>query len=172
MPEVEFELEKRRMIYRHIVRHPGLHLRELERRLNVSLGDLRYHLDRMEKAGHITTQFDGYRKTYFATRGFFVQDKAVLALLRQGSPRSLILHLMGRSVAPFEELRKVLGVSKSTLSFHLKKLRRAGVVVTVRREGRTLYGLANKDRVAQLLITYKDSFVDAAVDRVVAAWLP
>ncbi|MCK4365849.1 MAG: winged helix-turn-helix transcriptional regulator [Thermoplasmatales archaeon] len=39
------ELETRRQIYNIILENPGLHLRELSRRTNLSFGGLRHHLN-------------------------------------------------------------------------------------------------------------------------------
>lgn len=169
--EEVLNLERRRRVYQFIRSHPGLHLRALEKRLDISLGDLRYHLDYLEKKRMITSRSDGYRKTYFSARDVYLQDRDTLALLRQEAPRRIILHLLMSENSTFEELREVLGVSKSTLSFHLKKLTSKGLVVTTRDEVRNIYSLPDKEGVAGLLITYKDSFLDAAVDRVLDVWL-
>ncbi|MFQ5837217.1 MAG: winged helix-turn-helix transcriptional regulator [Thermoplasmata archaeon] len=170
--EEVLDLERRRMVYQFIKSHPGLHMRGLEKRLGISLGDLRYHLDYLEKKELITSRSDGYRKTYFSTRDVYLQDRDLLALLRQRGPRKLILHLMLTQNASFDELRQVLGVSKSTLSFHLRKLTDKGIVKVLRREGKNAYYVEDKENVAELLITYKGSFLDEAVDRVLQVWLP
>ncbi len=170
--EEVLDLERRRMVFQFVRSHPGLHMRGLEKQLDISLGDLRYHLDYLEKKGFITSRSDGYRKTYFSARDVYLQDRDILALLRQKGPRRLILHLMLVKEAPFDDLRQVLGVSKSTLSFHLKKLTQKRVVEVRTRETRNFYYLGDKERVAELLITYKGSFLDAAVDRVLEVWLP
>lgn len=166
-----FSLERRRRIYQFIRSHPGFHLRALERRLPISLGDLRYHLDYLEKRGLITTKDDGFRKTYFSSRDVYLLDRDVLALLRQRLPRRVILHLLLVPSATFEELRAPLDVSKSTLSFHLKKLTKRKVVHARRVEGRNEYFVEDRERVATLLITYKSSFMDTAVDRTLEVWL-
>lgn len=166
-------LERRRRIYHFVRTHPGLHLRALEDRLeDISLGDLRYHLDYLEKRDLVTSTSDGYRRTYFSARDVFLQDRTLLALLRQKSPRRIVLHLLTREEASFDDLREVLGVSKSTLSFHLKKLTEKNLVRVRKEEGKNAYFLEDKENVAELLIAYRSSFVDQAVDRVLEAWLP
>jgi predicted transcriptional regulator len=170
--EEALDLERRRMVFQFIRKHPGLHMRALEKRLGISLGDLRYHLDYLERKGFITSRSDGYRKTYFSARDVYLQDRDLLALLRQRGPRSIILHLMVNEEASFDELREALGVSKSTLSFHLKKLTERGLVKVRKREGKNAYHIENRENIAELLITYKGSFLDAAVDRVLEVWFP
>ncbi len=171
MDEEVLGLERRRKVYQLIRSHPGLHMRELERRLPISLGDLRYHLDYLEREGLISSKSDGFRKAYFSVRGFSVLDRDLLALLRQRSPRRIILHLLAHGEAASEDLQQAVALSRSTISFHLRKLTDAGLVRVRREEGRHYYRLVDEDRTAHVLITYRESFLDAAVDRVLDAWL-
>ncbi len=164
-------LERRRRVYQLIRSHPGLHLRELERRLPISLGDLRYHVDYLEKEGLISSRSDGYRKAYFSARDVSVLDWNLLALARQRRPRRIILHLLAHGEATSEELQEAVNLSRSTLSFHLQKLVKARLVRVRREEGRNLYRLEDEERTARVLITYRESFLDAAVDRVLDVWL-
>lgn len=170
--EEVLSLERRRRVYHAVRAHPGLHLRALERELDISLGDLRYHLEYLEKRGLVTSASDGYRRTYFSARDVYLGDRAVLALLRQRAPRTIILHLMLHEASTFEAIRQALGVSKSTLSFHLGKLTARGLLTTQRVEGRNAYRLVNREEVANLLVTYRQSFLDAAIDRVLEVWFP
>jgi len=171
MPGQALELKRRRVLYQHILANPGLHLRAIERDLRMGLGDLRHHLEFLEREGLITTASDGYRKAYFPGAKEFPGDKRLLGLLRQRKPRAILLILLNEESANFDELRRRVGVSKSTLSFHLKKLGAAGVVIVDSGAQRNLYGLSDKNKVATMLITYRRSFLDAAVDRALEAWL-
>lgn len=170
--EAPLDLERRRELYQMIVAHPGLHLRELDRRLGIGLGDLRYHLKQLEDAELVTSKEDGYRKTFFPVRGFSYPDAALVGLLRQEGPRKILLVLLERRETGFQDLREALRVSKSTLYFHLDKLVNAAIVVASRVEGRAKYRLVDPNHVAQVLVQYKESFLDAAIDRVVKAWMP
>lgn len=170
--EPALDLRRRREIHDLIGAHPGLHLRELERRLGIGLGDLRHHLRVLEDAGLVTSKDDGHRTTYFPVRGFHHLDASLVALLRQGTPRRILLALLHGGEMGFEGLREDLNVSKSTLSFHLAKLVAASLVDAARGAGRTRYVLKDPSRVAQVLSQYKESFLDTAIDRVVAAWMP
>jgi predicted transcriptional regulator len=170
MPSKALELSKRRMLYQYILSNPGLHLRALERSLRLGLGDLRHHLDFLEREGLIMTATDGYRKTYFPGKREFSGDKALLGLLRQTKPRAILLILLNLESAGFDYLRKRVRISKSTLSFHMKKLEEAKIVTAEEHGQRKIYKLPDKEKVAELLVTYRPSFIDAAVDRALEAW--
>ncbi len=165
------ELSKRRLLYQYILENPGLHLRALARDMRMGLGHLRHHLEFLEREGLIATAGDGYRKTYFAGKKEFSGDKELLGLLRQAKPRMILLLLLNKESLGFEDLRKKVGISKSTLSFHLKKLEVARVLESESQGQRKIYKLPDKEKMAELLITYRPSFIDAAVDRALDAWL-
>ena len=46
--------------------NPGCHLRRIRRAMNVSMGTVQYHLDKLEKMGRITSSRRGLYKYYFA----------------------------------------------------------------------------------------------------------
>ena len=70
-----------------------------------------------------------------------------------------------------KDLRDQLGFTGPTLSFHLNKLRKAEIV-REEPDGRTkrLY-VVEPERVANVLVTYRRSFLDSAVDRFAESWL-
>ena len=171
MPSKVLDLGKRRTLYQFILLNPGLHLRAIAREMRLGLGDLRHHLELLEAEGLITTATDGYMKKYFPGRKEFAGDKEVLSMLRQSKPRAILLLLLNKSEMGFEDLRNRIGVSKSTLSFHLKKLEEAGILDVKPEAQRKIYSLPDKQKVAELLITYRPSFIDAAVDRALETWL-
>ena len=42
-------LENSKLIYNHVLKNPGLHLRKISRVLDIHLSTLRYHLDYLEE---------------------------------------------------------------------------------------------------------------------------
>ncbi|MCK4365475.1 MAG: winged helix-turn-helix transcriptional regulator [Thermoplasmatales archaeon] len=88
------KLETRREIYNFILKYPGLHLRELSRRINLSFGGLRHNLNFLEKQGLISTRADGRYTRYYVTQKVGKNDKEILNLLRQEAPRKIIYLLL------------------------------------------------------------------------------
>jgi DNA-binding transcriptional ArsR family regulator len=91
--------------------------------------------------------------------------------VRHDAPRRICSHLLLNPGATPKDLRDVIGVTGPTLTFHLNKLRKAEIV-REEPDGRTkrLYVL-DPERVANVLVTYRRSFLDDAVDRFADAWL-
>jgi predicted transcriptional regulator len=171
MDDSTLALKKRRDLYHYIKNNPGMHLRAIGRALDISLGDLRYHLDFMEKEGLLSSRTDEYKKTYFSATEVSYGDRGTLALLRQDAPRKILLYLINHSSAQFEDIQKELNKSKSTVSFHLKKLKKSEIIDVKIEENKNIYSIIDKERIVRLLITYRSSFVDEAIDRVVEMWL-
>jgi len=168
--EDSLALDTRRHIYNAIVRYPGLHERELARKLDMSLSTLDYHLHYLAKRDIIVFRKDGRYTRYFATRKVGREDKKIIAILRQNTPRAMVLYLLTRPNAIHKEIAKSVGKSPSTVSFHLKKMVGVGIVEAVSLGRETAYHIADEDKVVNTLLTYKETFVDDAVDRFIDTW--
>ncbi len=69
------------------------------------------------------------------------------------------------------EIAEAVGASPSTLSFHLKKLEKAGVVEAEKKGRERYYRVKDSDKVIETLLTYRESFLDSVVDRFAELWL-
>lgn len=163
------ELETRKNIYEFIADRPGTYLREIKKELDLPVGQVEYHLEKLEKHDLISYETSGNKKRYFIQDDVDYPDRKVISLLRQENPRTILLKLL-EGEHTFRELLAAVDISKSTLSFHIKKLVKNDLVES-RRDGRKkVYRCPRKERVAQVLITYESSFVDDAVDRFINTW--
>jgi DNA-binding transcriptional ArsR family regulator len=70
----------------------------------------------------------------------------------------------------FKDLQGSIGVSKSTLSYNLKKLTKAGIVLVERSEREMVYRVRDRDEVADILVVLQDSLQNDAVDRFDDIW--
>jgi predicted transcriptional regulator len=163
MSDDVLELETRREIYDLVRRMPGLHMREIQRQMDLSIALTEYHLNQLERAGLVASiTEEGYRRYYPArvdgdgtVAGLSGDERRMVAVLRQPIPLRATLLLMGRESATHTEIGNGLDVSPSKLSFHMKKLVHAGVVRRLSRtEGRG-YAITDRDRVLRLLIAYR-----------------
>ncbi len=81
-------------VYQFIKLNPGTHLREIQRRLSVSsMGNLEYHITMLKKLKLVVENTEEGYKRYYPTHGA-VQNKKVLALLRQKNPRRIALLIL------------------------------------------------------------------------------
>lgn len=151
-------------ILQAVVSCPGIHLRSVERATELPLGQVLYHLDRLERMGLIVSARDAGFRRYYAAHAVARSEKRVLATLRHDVQRHVLLKLLVRSGWSHKELQAALGVAPSTLSFHLQRLLSNGVVARERQGTMNLYSVCEPDLVRRALIYYRESFQDARVD--------
>jgi predicted transcriptional regulator len=163
------ENEKRRRIYALIEASPGVHLRELQRILNVPLTTLEYHLNYMARKKILFAETAGHHKRYY-TKPLDPEDKKVLAALRQKRMREIVLVILASGKAKYQLLGEQLRLSHSTLSAYLKYLVGNDILVKDKVGYENLYTVRDEDRVAKVLTAYKPSFLDKLVDNALDVW--
>jgi predicted transcriptional regulator len=163
-------LSRRKMIFHHISKYPGTYIREMEKALSLSVGDLQYHLQQLEKANLISSHDDGRRKRYFVKNEVNYLDREVLSFIKMRTPRRIIIFLLLHPNSSFKEILSQFNFTKGALSFHLKKLLNADIIINSKRETETIYKIKDENRIGQLLITYKSGIIDEALNGFVDLW--
>ena len=123
------KLQIRQNIYNYILKHPGLHLRELIRKLKIPEGTLRHHLNYMEKQRIIISNHKDRYTRYYVKFAIGSKEKKIIHFLRQDTPRNIILYLITILGASQIELSKQLEKHPTTIEFHIKKLLNAEIIV-------------------------------------------
>jgi predicted transcriptional regulator len=128
------------------------------------LGQVLYHLDRLERMGLVVSTRDyGFRR-YFVARNIDRREKKFLGALRHEVPRHIVIELLDRPGQTHKEMQALLGIAGSTLSFHLSRLAESGVVVREREGNATVYHLSDPALLKHELVDYRESFDDPLVD--------
>ena len=166
------ELEMRREIYTLVTASPGLHFREIQRRTGSGTGQLEYHLEYLKKAGLVTTEKTGEYLRFYTRADIPPEEKRVLGLLYQKSARRILLYLLEHESCNHDTLAQAIDISPSTISWHLGKLVSAGIVGKEVDGRRSIYSLTSPGLVANVLIQYRESFMDTLVDRFIGMWEP
>ncbi len=167
--EEALKLGIRKKIYGTIKRNPGLHFRELQRRVGIATGALQYHTDYLAKRHLVKTERETKFIRYYLVRQDFTET-ALMAFLRQESMRKIILFLLQRRFANNSAISGAVGLSNSTASWHLEKLVESGLVEKAKRGRKTYFKIIDKDRIANLLVDYRRSFLDEMVNNFVEVW--
>jgi len=114
--EKTLELETRRQIYNVILKNPGLHLRELSRRIYISYGNFIHHLNFLTKQDFIVTKSDRRYTRYYVSKKVGREEKELLNILRQDIPRKIVLLLL--SFGPPEHYKDYPDHSEHDPSLH------------------------------------------------------
>jgi len=165
------ELDTRKKIYEYVSAHPGSHFRVIYRELKLPTGVVDYHLKYMEnKEMMVSKKTAGYRR-YYIRDTIKKQDKKLLALLRQQTPREIIIFVLLNEGASHGEIKKEFDISAATFSYHMKKVVRSGFMEFEKIGRKKRYYVKNADEVAKALITYKKTFTDELVESFEDAWM-
>jgi len=165
------ELQTRRIIYKYILKHPGLHERELARQLNLPLGTLDYHLYYLKKQELVTTASDGHYTQYYISGKISSKDKKLIATLRHEALRKIIIFLLLENSSYHREICEHLKLARSTTTFHLNKLVELEIINRTQKGRDSVFDIKDPQHISNLIITYKKSFLDDAVNRFADTWL-
>src|SRR3989344_2547312 len=120
-------LDVRKRIYDEIKASPGLHFRELQRRVGLATGSLQYHLDYLGKKHLVKMVKEKKFTRFYLIREVFEQEKE-MGVLRQESMRKIVLLLLQKKNANNRGISKAIGLSPSTTPWHLQKMLEQGVI--------------------------------------------
>jgi predicted transcriptional regulator len=164
------KLNTRKKIYEVVKKYAGCHFLEIVRKSNLSNGTTSYHLGYLIKAGLITKSSKGNNTIYFP-KELKIEHHDLLILLRQKSIRDILLFILTYPNCKHEEIVRFVKLSPSTVTWHLNKLEE-GKIITSIKNGRTKNYrlLINSKEVINLLIAYKESFLDSTVNNILEMW--
>jgi DNA-binding transcriptional ArsR family regulator len=150
------DLETRRRIVATVREYPGLHLRELARQLDTSLALVEYHVAILTQNGLVRSERDERYVRLFAkgdAQEPSPREREALGALRAKIPLQVTLYLLDQE-GPIQHKTMVdaLGLGKSKLSFHLRKLEAAGLV---RKTGDGRFEPVDRVRLQALLLEYQ-----------------
>jgi predicted transcriptional regulator len=179
-PEL-LELDTRRSIYELVSSQPGLHLREIARRLGMHINLVEYHLGHLIRSELVVEVRDAGYSRYFPTGPpgggagagadrLTSQEKRVLALLRQPMPLRIIVYLVAAGRAQHRELCAHLGCAPSTLTYHMQRLVAQQVASQVTAGEGKGYSLVDRRGIARLLMLYRPEPFDQ-IDAFTELWL-
>jgi predicted transcriptional regulator len=146
----------RRRVYRHVLQYPGIHLRGVEHQLGISSALASYHLHELEKGGWLRSyEMQGYTRWFPGRRSreatLTRRERRMLGLLREEAALQVTLLLLERGEMTHGQLVEELGLAKSTVSYHLAKMERAGLV----RRREEAVTLADVDLAESLLLRFE-----------------
>lgn len=152
-------------IYDFIIKNPGIRYRELIRLVGVSNGVLTYHLGMLEKFGEIRVErMSNKRVTRFYTINISKEDSNIISCFKSKVIRNIVFFVINNDLCTFNEIVDHIGKAPSTISWHIKKLREAGILRMIHGNDRTLYGLTDKATINRVLLEYQETFTDQVID--------
>lgn len=164
------ENDRRQKLYAFIRTNPGIHQRELQRSLNMPLASLEYHLQYMKRRKVIFEEKDGNHARYYCSP-LDPEDKRVLLALRHSKLREFLLMILVKQKARYQDFEDAFKLPRSTIYLYLKDLVDSQIVEKTKVGYENYYTVKDEDRVAKLLVAYRESFLDRLVDSAASMWL-
>jgi predicted transcriptional regulator len=161
MQDKLLELETRRELYELIQRNPGLHMRELSRQSGLLPSLVEYHLRHLIKFDLVlSVKEQGYTRFYASSENdgetlsqvINGRQKKVLHLVRQEVALSIILIILEKTSIKHKDILDEVNVSGSTLSYYLKKLVEAEILIHIRTGVEKGYRIKDKEELIKILI--------------------
>lgn len=125
----------RREIHALIEQNPGIHLRELARRVRREFGVLRHHLDMLLRLGLILHRHSHGYTCFYLAAGFDRRQADAMPVLRSESARRILAALVGRPESTGAELAAATGLHRTTVRHHLARFGSVELVEVSRTPG-------------------------------------
>ena len=156
--------DTKRDILEHIYNTPGIRYKELLRLTRLKNGVLSYHLTILEKLNKIRIDRQNNRVTRYYIVDITKEDSDIIGCFRNRVTRKIAIFILQHDSCIFNEIVDHINKAPSTVSWHLKRLRNAGIISVTSGEKHHLYRVVDGEVVANILYKYKESFVDKVVD--------
>jgi len=151
------DLENRKKIYRFILEHPGVNLSRIAELLKMNVPLVDYHTLQLEDDGLISIVKEGGFKRYFVSGKTGERDKRFLGVLRQETPLKIVLFLLDNPYSKHKEILKNFDIRGSSLTYHLNKLVKSGIVHHIKSSEKKGYVIPDEKGVYRFLIRYRPS---------------
>lgn len=152
----------RDVLIKHINETPGIRYRELLRLTRLANGVLTYHLAVLEKSGNIKVDRKS-RMTRYYPSNICAEETDIIGYLKSNTARQITMFILEHELCTFSEIVEYVNKASSTISWHLKRLKHAGII-SVRHGEHTLYRVTNRELVSEVLLKYRESFVDKVIN--------
>ena len=155
-------------LIRYINGQPGIRYRELLRLSGLSNGVLTYHITNLEKSGRIIADRNNNNKTTrYYSNNIPIEETDIIGHIRNNAARQIILFILEHDSCTFNEIIEYTKKAPSTISWHLKRLKDAGILSVLYNTSRCqqrLYKVRDLESIANVLSKYKETFADTIVN--------
>jgi predicted transcriptional regulator len=152
-PHAALENDTRKVIFDAVCAQPGLGVHTLSKRAGVSYSTATYHLERLVLAGMLVMTPDGNKLCYYKNGGAFSEhERKIIPILKNEEATKLLEAILDSPGTYRAALAERLGVTATTINWHLKRLREAGLIEE-RRVGRNAFLHARTDALGAALQT-------------------
>lgn len=137
--KIRYALEnaKRQSILDYVKEYPGRCIEEISDEMNINRGTLRYHLLCLENNNHIVIENVDHSKRIFSNRNVFsTKERKIISICQNPAQVKIIALIAKYPGIRNADLSDELGISKSAVTWHTKKMENAGIL-SLRKSGKS-----------------------------------
>ena len=157
----------------YIQDNPGCHLRRIKRVLGISMGNLQYQLEKLEKKGKITSTRRGLYKYFFPAGLFKENEKDILEIFTHETARKILMFIIEQKSPTQIDIVTSVGISARTVGWHVGRLIDLAIIKEIKDGKYKRYELHGSDPryILTLLRNYYPNIWDKWSIRVVEMFL-
>ena len=158
-------------VLRFIQENPSAHLRQIKKELGLAMGTIQYQLDRLEKAGRISSTRHGLYRHYFPA-GVLDNEKDVLRVLSQETAREILLLIVEKVNPTQTDISEKVMISSPSVNWHMRRLVELNLVKETKDGKYKRYSLRGDSRlIVAMLRNYYPSIWDNWSNRLAEMFL-
>lgn len=158
------DLPLRKRMTEYVRRNPGVHFRQLTRDLGLAVGQADFHLNFLVKGEILIKDDSTSNSRYFVRDKFSKEERKMMSFLRREIPRGIVIFLLEKGESTPHDLLGSFRITHATLSYHLKRLEKAGILAVDQRGRERFYSIEDPDGMEMLLVLYRTTLLDTIVD--------
>lgn len=121
--------KKKTKIINYVLNTPGCTPSEISKDLNISRGDVRYQLKVLKAENKLSLMKEGKFTRVFQNNSVFTNnDKIIVAHLKGDTRKQILLNILEKPEITNKELSEKLNLDKSTIYWHIKKLKEDNLI--------------------------------------------
>ncbi|HHV23837.1 MAG TPA: winged helix-turn-helix transcriptional regulator [Methanosarcina sp.] len=119
----------RNLIYSYIETNPGAHISEIVNKIGLNRGTVKYHINALKVQNKIETYNDDRKIRYFGSNLACDEvEKKVISVLKNVTNKRIISEIRNKKCDTNIALALEIGVSRATISWHMRYLKEIGFV--------------------------------------------
>jgi predicted transcriptional regulator len=119
----------------------------------------------LEKSGQVqVSRHSNNRVTRYFVANISKQDSNIISCLRSRVTRNIMIFVLQNEFCTFNEIVEHVRKAPSTISWHIKRLKQAGLLRVIYGSDSLLYSVTEKDLVDKVLSKYKEMFTERVID--------
>jgi predicted transcriptional regulator len=140
----------RKDIYAYVAEHPGEHLANITKTLDLSSSSARYHLSVLEGMDKVVSHKNGKYKRYYINKNGYSKYtngngyKGIMSALKNNTARKIVKFLISNPESNQKKVSNALKIHPSTVNWHAKRLKEAEIISKKRKGKEIVYSL-NQD---------------------------